>query len=364
MIIMKIRLLKPEEIEVRVTDIYEKMAPNGKKRIYANILLYKNSRVDMQILDETFGITGWQKRYTNGNKNCIVSIWDEDKKQWIEKEDVGMPSEGQYADKGLASDSFKRACVNLGIGRELYTFKGVHVQIRPNEAVFVQGRPVRLLPEVSFHVHSIEYDENFRTVKAIRIVDGNNSLRLTSFKEDFDSQGHMVNPEFNPNVQNRPESHQANQNGASQTSNQNYQPSQNIQNNQSAQNMAQRSDYASPDRSYQNRQSEPNSQNRQNRQNGMNNQNSGYQSQYNQNNTRNAENNERAENAGFQRQENNWNSENQFSHNINVAENAESNRNSDQTFSNGIENTIQTYDDSDFMDEEEFSDGFEQNLNF
>lgn len=349
---MKIRLLKPEEIEVRVTDIYEKMAPNGKKRIYANILLYKNSRVDMQILDETFGITGWQKRYTNGNKNCIVSIWDEDKKQWIEKEDVGMPSEGQYADKGLASDSFKRACVNLGIGRELYTFKGVHVQIRPNEAVFVQGRPVRLLPEVSFHVHSIEYDESFRTVKAIRIVDGNNSLRLTSFKEDFDSQGHMVNPEFNPNVQNRPESHQANQNVAFQASNQNYQPSQNIQ---STQNMAQRSDYASPDRSYQNRQNEPNSQNRQN---GMNNQNSGYQSQYNQNNTQNAE------NTDYQRQKNNWNSENQIRHNINVAENAESNKNSDQTFSNGIASTIQTYDDSDFIDEEEFSDGFEQNLNF
>lgn len=74
----------------------------------------------MRILDETVGALNWQKHYSRENANCIVSIWDDEKKAWIEKEDVGTESKTE-AEKGLASDSFKRACFNWGIGRELYT---------------------------------------------------------------------------------------------------------------------------------------------------------------------------------------------------------------------------------------------------
>lgn len=107
----KFRLLKPSEISCRVNQINEKGL---------TLLLYKDARVDMNILDETVGCMNWKKEYTRDNCNCIVSIWDADKKEWISKEDTGTESNNE-AEKGLASDSFKRACVNWGIGRELYT---------------------------------------------------------------------------------------------------------------------------------------------------------------------------------------------------------------------------------------------------
>ncbi len=74
----------------------------------------------MDILDETVGVYNWKREHTRDNANCIVSIYDQEKKEWISKEDTGTESNTEK-EKGLASDSFKRACVNLGIGRELYT---------------------------------------------------------------------------------------------------------------------------------------------------------------------------------------------------------------------------------------------------
>lgn len=105
------RKLKADEIDCRIGLIKE----NG-----LTLLLYKDARCDMNILDETVGPMNWKREHTRDNKNCIVSIWDEDKAQWISKEDTGTESNTE-AEKGLASDSFKRACVNWGIGRELYT---------------------------------------------------------------------------------------------------------------------------------------------------------------------------------------------------------------------------------------------------
>lgn len=108
---LKFRSLRADEIECRVSMI---------KDTGLSLLLYKDARVDQNILDETVGPLNWQRHHTRDNANCIVSIWDEDKKQWIEKEDTGKESNTE-AEKGLASDSFKRACFNFGIGRELYT---------------------------------------------------------------------------------------------------------------------------------------------------------------------------------------------------------------------------------------------------
>jgi len=108
---MMFRYLKADEIDVRVQSVKE----SGFV-----LLLYKDARCDMSILDETVGVYNWQREHCRDNKNCIVSLWDEDKKQWIRKEDTGTESNTE-AQKGLASDSFKRACFNFGIGRELYT---------------------------------------------------------------------------------------------------------------------------------------------------------------------------------------------------------------------------------------------------
>ena len=108
---LKFRALTEDEIEVRVAQVKE----NG-----CQLLLYKDARCDMNILDEVVGPYNWQRIHSRDNANCTVSIWDEDKKQWISKEDTGTESFTEK-EKGLASDSFKRACFNLGIGRELYT---------------------------------------------------------------------------------------------------------------------------------------------------------------------------------------------------------------------------------------------------
>ena len=108
---LKFRLLEADEIDCRIAQCNE---------YGVQILLYKDARCDQNILDETVGPMNWQRKHTRDNANCIVSIWDEDKKQWVEKEDTGTESFTE-AEKGLASDSFKRACFNWGIGRELYT---------------------------------------------------------------------------------------------------------------------------------------------------------------------------------------------------------------------------------------------------
>ncbi len=105
------RDLRADEIECRVAQA---------KETGVSILLYKDARCDQNILDETVGPMNWQRYHNRENANCVVSIWDENKQQWIGKEDTGTESNTEK-EKGLASDSFKRACFNWGIGRELYT---------------------------------------------------------------------------------------------------------------------------------------------------------------------------------------------------------------------------------------------------
>ena len=125
------RPLSIEEIEFRVQSV--------NKGGYATILAYKDARADMKRLDEVCGVLNWKREHTRDNKNCIVSIWDDKKKQWVSKEDTGTESNAE-AQKGLASDSFKRACFNLGIGRELYDYPVVQIKLKPNEFKIENGK--------------------------------------------------------------------------------------------------------------------------------------------------------------------------------------------------------------------------------
>tara|TARA_R110001592_G_scaffold144405_3_gene367493 strand:+ start:2071 stop:2664 length:594 start_codon:yes stop_codon:yes gene_type:complete len=101
---------------------------------YVTILAYKDARVDMQRLDDVVGPLGWKRRHLRDNHNCVVSIFDAESNQWISKEDTGTESNAE-AQKGLASDSFKRACVNWGIGRELYDYPLIKFQLSEEETV-------------------------------------------------------------------------------------------------------------------------------------------------------------------------------------------------------------------------------------
>lgn len=152
------RTLTADEIEVRVGSVSK-----GK----ASLLLYKDARCDMAILDETVGPLNWQRHHSRDNANCIVSIWDEEKNQWIEKEDTGTESNTER-EKGLASDSFKRACVNLGIGRELYTSPRITI----NCETVPDGNRHKLKNPWQFYgckVASIEYDDK-RQIKQLSIT--------------------------------------------------------------------------------------------------------------------------------------------------------------------------------------------------
>ena len=115
---MTFRDLTAKDIEVRVQSV----KPNGLV-----LLLYKNARVDMNILDETVGAENWQREHyeCKGNLFCRVGIRtclkdNAEVAEWVYKSDCGTESNTE-AQKGEASDSFKRACFNWGIGRELYT---------------------------------------------------------------------------------------------------------------------------------------------------------------------------------------------------------------------------------------------------
>jgi hypothetical protein len=99
---------------------------------YATILAYKDARVDMQRLDDVVGPLGWMRRHTRDNHNCVVEIYNEKTNQWISKEDTGTESNAE-AQKGLASDSFKRACFNWGIGRELYDYPLISIKLKTSD---------------------------------------------------------------------------------------------------------------------------------------------------------------------------------------------------------------------------------------
>ena len=169
---MEFRKLKAEEIDCRISQI----ASN-----YCTLLLYKDARVDQNILDETVGAMNWQKRYVRDNANCIVGIWDNDKKQWVEKEDTGTESFSE-AEKGLASDSFKRACFNWGIGRELYTAPSIFIfprkdMVKQNEndepKEFFEGKNGKYTTKTRFYVDYIDYDGNNISDLVIRDHKGN-----------------------------------------------------------------------------------------------------------------------------------------------------------------------------------------------
>ena len=146
---IKFRRLSANEVDCRVSTVSEKGC---------SLLLYKDSRVDMNLLDETFGIFGWQRKHEviDGNLYCTVSVKDPETGEWVSKQDVGTESYTEK-EKGQASDSFKRACFNLGIGRELYTAPFIWVST-PN--VKIADKNGKQTTYDTFKVSDIGYDEN------------------------------------------------------------------------------------------------------------------------------------------------------------------------------------------------------------
>lgn len=157
------RKLRADEIEVRVGSVM-----NGA----ATLLLYKDARCDMNILDETVGAMDWKKSYQliDGQLFCTVEIWDDEKKEWVSKQDVGVESYTE-AEKGRASDAQKRAAVAWGIGRELYTAPRIKIKCETE----MQGGGYRLKNKWEFwgvSVSDIDYDENGNICRLALAKDG------------------------------------------------------------------------------------------------------------------------------------------------------------------------------------------------
>lgn len=175
---MEFRDLKADEIDVRVAQI---------TKDWLILLLYKDARVDMNILDETLGSTNWQRDHKElkGNIYCGVSIWDTEKKQWITKWDAGAESYTEK-EKGEASDSFKRACVNLGIGRELYTTPTIFVPRyaeqdgKQIELFEIKDNSGKISTKTRFNVEAIGITNKVITGLAIK---NNKGIRVFVYKK-------------------------------------------------------------------------------------------------------------------------------------------------------------------------------------
>ncbi len=156
----KTRLLKASEIECRAGVISNKGL---------SLLLYKDARADQRILDETFGIFGWKRSHQsiNGDLYCTVEIFDKETGMWVSKQDAGAAGRSEKErEKSLASDSFKRACFNWGIGRELYTAPFIWI---PAERTEIQERGGKFFCNDRFSVATIAYNDE-RAISSLSIT--------------------------------------------------------------------------------------------------------------------------------------------------------------------------------------------------
>lgn len=185
------RLLKANEVELRVAQITQ-----TKYGVYVNLLVYKDARVDMKVLDELYGPLGWQRHHKeiNGRLYCTIAVWDEKKDRWVEREDVGTESYTEK-EKGQASDSFKRAGFNFGIGRELYDAPRLRFKLNDGEYYEKNGK---IQSYAKFRVAEMEYNEELGEFTKFTVVDENGQIRFANNKSvntSYNAQNHAVQQE-------------------------------------------------------------------------------------------------------------------------------------------------------------------------
>lgn len=170
-------LMQAADIEVRVQSVGK--SRNGQ--VGAVLLLYITARAAMNALDAVYAASGWQRTHEliDGDLFCNIDIWDADKATWIRKQDVGTESNAEK-EKGRASDAFKRAAVNVGVGRELYTAPFISVRLNDGE-YFTQNKNGKEIYSCSagvrFRCAHVRYDDR-RQIDQLLIVDGNGTQRF------------------------------------------------------------------------------------------------------------------------------------------------------------------------------------------
>lgn len=177
---MNFRKLKANEIEARVATV------NASG---CSLLLYKDARVDQKLLDETLGVFGWKRSHQliGDRLYCTVEVWDATKEQWISKQDVGTESYTEK-EKGQASDSFKRACFNLGIGRELYSAPFIWVS---SGVCDIRNDNGRYTTKDRFEVQDIGYDEE-GDINKLTIINAKSKNVVYTFGEATTEEEKMM----------------------------------------------------------------------------------------------------------------------------------------------------------------------------
>ena len=172
-----IRLLRAEEIECRIAMVNEKGL---------SLLLYKDARVDQRILDETFGAFGWKRSHQciDGNLYCTVEVYNKDSGEWVSKQDVGTTGYTEK-EKSQASDSFKRACFNWGIGRELYSAPFIWV---PAAKTSIQKKGDKYISNERFSVSAISFNDN-REIVSLEITDSHGQTVYVLRHSENDQDG-------------------------------------------------------------------------------------------------------------------------------------------------------------------------------
>lgn len=159
-----IRKLKADEIECRVAQCSEKGC---------SLLLYKTARVDRAILDEVHGDL-WQCDFKeiNGNMYGGIGIYKKELSQWLWRWDCGTESKTE-AEKGQASDCFKRAGFKWGIGVELYTapFIWINIATKKND----KGKWEVADKFAKFDVKEIDYSQTGK-INHLVIVDNKDNV--------------------------------------------------------------------------------------------------------------------------------------------------------------------------------------------
>jgi len=146
-----------------------------------SLLLYKDARVDQRILDETFGVFGWKRSHQSidGNLYCTVEVYNKENGEWVSKQDVGTTGYAEK-EKSQASDSFKRACFNWGIGRELYSAPFIWI---PAAKAAIQKKGDKYVSNERFTVSAISFNDN-REIISLEIMDSHGQIVYTLHQND------------------------------------------------------------------------------------------------------------------------------------------------------------------------------------
>lgn len=176
---LNFRALKANEIDVRVGNVVR-----NDSGFF--LLLYKNARVDQTILDETVGQWNWQCKYyqVKNTMVCSVGIFNEERNEWLWKDNGGDDDYQAEQVKAELSDAFKRACFNWGIGRELYYSPKIWInQDSENQ------------PKTShYSVKNIEYDENKRITRLTIVNDKTKKVVFLYGKKEKSAQNVVLTP--------------------------------------------------------------------------------------------------------------------------------------------------------------------------